>query len=42
MIKLCLIGLFLFSVMGCSLNQDYAKLSNQRACGTDDCGKDPN
>lgn len=36
---LILISLLAFA--GCSTNVDYVKLSNERACGQDDCGKEP-
>jgi hypothetical protein len=28
------------ALTGCSVDNDYAKISNKRACGSDDCGKD--
>lgn len=33
LLALCLIG--------CSIQNDYAKISNNQACGISDCGKDP-
>lgn len=36
-----ILALLVFTGCATAVEKDYAKISNQQACGAEDCGKDP-